>query len=214
MKWFGALLLSASVLGCGAGKPAPGDSTVVEVPPPAGSTKDPSESTTTPPPPKSPPLPGPPRAGWPLPRDCDATACRTAGGEPGIECKGTSGGCVNPCPAGMGPEDENLSYCSRLCKSDAECPGGKCSKGGVCNFWPAPAGCDSMEVCTTADGKTGTRCKPSDPCRNPCKKGLELYGGTHCAKPCQTAAQCPGGECLEDFCVPLCPSEGCPYAWE
>jgi len=60
----------------------------------------------------------------------------------------------------------------------------------------------------------GFRCKPSDPCRNTCKKGLVLFGGTHCAKPCKNAADCPGGSCDNGVCGPLCPSEGCPYRWE
>lgn len=51
-------------------------------------------------------------------------------------------------------------------------------------------------------------------CENPCKPTQTLYGGTHCAKPCTKAEECPGGECSEGFCFPICPAEGCPYPWE
>jgi len=151
--------------------------------------------------------------GWPLPPRClDAEPCKLASGEPGLRCEARER-CFNPCPPGMGPERKG-SYCAKLCKGSADCAGGTCTPEGICDRWPPPLACESAEICTLEGGIPGARCKESDPCQNPCKKGLVLYGGTHCAKPCKTNADCPGGDCGEGVCGPLCPSEGCPYRWE
>ena len=73
---------------------------------------------------------------------------------------------------------------------------------------------DDIESCNLPGGGNGFRCKGAKKCGPACKRGLVLTGGTHCAKPCKSNAQCPGGECGEGTCGPLCPSEGCPYLWE
>lgn len=149
---------------------------------------------------------------WPV-RDCDnAAPCRMPSGDPGMRCS-ASEACFNPCPAGMGPEKDG-TFCAKICKSASDCAGDRCSPEGTCDRWPAPLACDAPEFCAMPGDFGGFRCKPSDPCTSSCKKGLALYGGTHCAKPCKSAADCPGGSCDSGVCGPLCPSEGCPYRWE
>lgn len=149
---------------------------------------------------------------WPLPHDCDIVACTVGPGEPGVRC-GPSGPCGNPCPAGMAPEASG-GYCARRCRTAADCGGDPCTAEGVCDRWPREKPtCDAPEFCELSGGRgMGVRCG-SGPCVPSCKKGLVLTGGTHCAKPCKSNADCPGGEC-DEVCGPLCPSEGCPYRWE
>jgi hypothetical protein len=149
---------------------------------------------------------------WPLDMDnCSATPCKLPDGTPGLSCK-PGQACFNPCPAGMGPEGERW-YCAKLCKSSADCGKDPC-ENGVCNRWPKHACKDPQDNCTTPDGQQGFRCSAKDKCLPMCKRGLSVYGGTHCAKACKGDKACPGGSCEEGFCVPLCPSEGCPYRWE
>jgi hypothetical protein len=112
----------------------------------------------------------------------------------------------------MGPEKEGM-FCAARCRTPADCGGDRCSPDGLCDRWPRPLGCDSPELCD-AGGSAGFRCSAKERCQPACKRGLVLYGGTHCAKPCKGDAECPGGWCETDICVPLCPSEGCPYRWE
>jgi len=172
---------------------------------PPNPTPLPSSIASTPPAPSG-PYP------WPLPPECyPATRCAMPDGKPGLQCT-PAGVCFNPCPAGMAPELEG-TYCSRTCKSDKECGAGKCVSG-VCSKWPPKLECEGTLFCELPGGGAGVRCTEKDPCRNPCKPPLILYGGTHCAKPCKSAAECPGGECETGVCAPLCPSEGCPYRWE
>jgi hypothetical protein len=162
------------------------------------------------PPSASPAAPAP--RTWPV-RDCDdAAPCRMPNGDPGMRCSAAEA-CFNPCPAGMGPEKDG-TFCAKICKSSSDCAGDPCSPEGICNRWPAPLACEEPDFCLMPDDFGGFRCKSSDPCRSTCKKGLALFGGTHCAKPCKSAADCPGGSCDNGVCGPLCPSEGCPYRWE
>ena len=135
-----------------------------------------------------------------------------SGGEPGIRC-GDDGACGNPCPAGLAPEPENLAYCSKRCATDKECAGDKCV-GGLCDRWPPRVECDDSELCTMPGGDPGFRCGAKGTCRRACKRGHVLFGGTHCAKKCTGASDCPGGQCADRVCTPLCPSEGCPYRWD
>ncbi|MCC6524340.1 MAG: hypothetical protein IT373_16900 [Polyangiaceae bacterium] len=217
-------LLASAILAACSSSPTTTTASVHSAPKPApsaagtGSKIAPAASslaTPTSPPPRAPEpaasLSGKP-AGWPLPSDCEVQSCRLADGTPGVRC-GASGACGNPCGAGRAPE-KNGSYCSKRCQADGDCPGGKCAPEGVCDFWAKPLACDSYEFCDLPGGVMGGRCKPSDPCQSPCKKGLVLTGGTHCAKPCKVPADCPGGECSDGVCTPLCPAEGCPYLWE
>lgn len=181
-------------------------------PKPSAATSTPAASaasapTATP----APTLTGKP-AGWPLPLECDIQVCKLDSGRPGVRC-GSAGPCQNPCGEGRAPDKSGI-YCTRLCAGPADCPGGSCTPEGACDFSPAPLACEAPEFCDLPGGSMGARCKPTDPCTNTCKKGLVLYGGTHCAKPCKGPADCPGGTCEEDICGPLCPSEGCPYLWE
>jgi hypothetical protein len=149
---------------------------------------------------------------WPV-RECESPApCRMPNGQPGMRCSETEA-CFNPCPAGMGPEKEG-SFCAKICKTASDCGGDRCSPEGICDRWPAPLPCQDPEFCTVSGDYGGFRCSPSSPCQSPCKKGLVLFGGTHCAKPCEKESQCPGGHCENGICAPLCPSEGCPYRWE
>jgi len=135
-------------------------------------------------------------------------ACRTSGGEPGVQCEGAS--CINPCPVGMAP-GPGLTMCERLCKSDTECVGGTCLSEGMCGTVPKLP-CENGTLCTLPSGQAGLEC--GGKCYNPCKPTHGLYGGTHCAKICKDNAECPGGECADNYCTPLCPAEGCPYPWE
>lgn len=149
---------------------------------------------------------------WPIEMgDCSYTPCKLAGGAPGISCK-PGQACFNPCLPGMGPEKDRWS-CAKLCKSNADCGKDSCVNG-VCDRWPKHPCKDPQDNCTTADGQVGFRCSAKDKCLPMCKRGLVAYGGTHCAKPCKSDGDCPGGWCSEDVCLPLCPSEGCPYRWE
>ena len=149
---------------------------------------------------------------WPLDTEkCSFTPCKLPDGAPGLTC--TAGqACFNPCPDGTGPERDHWS-CAKLCRSNADCGKDPCVNG-VCDRWPKHACKAPDESCTTADGEMGFRCSAKHECKPMCKRGLAAYGGTHCAKKCKTNAECPGGTCEEGFCVPLCPSEGCPYRWE
>jgi hypothetical protein len=149
---------------------------------------------------------------WPLDMDrCAATPCTLPDGTAGLVCS-PGQRCFNPCPAGLGPERDHWS-CAKLCKSNTDCGDDPC-RHGVCDRWPRHTCANPQENCTTADGQQGFRCSSRDPCRAMCKRGLVVYGGTHCAKACERAEDCPGGSCSEGVCVPLCPSEGCPYRWE
>ncbi len=76
------------------------------------------------------------------------------------------------------------------------------SKGAACS--------EEGAFCQLANGKNGF-CKQGR-CTNPCAPGKFLYGGTHCAKACTGPADCPGGECSDGVCGPLCPP-ACPYKW-
>jgi hypothetical protein len=147
---------------------------------------------------------------WPL-GDCEQIACKLADGTPGLKCNATQT-CFNPCPSGMAV-DKGGTYCTKVCKKDSDCGADKCSPQGVCDRWPPELKCQSPEFCDEG-GVTGHRCSPRDKCVSPCKRGLVLTGGTHCAKPCKADGECPGGWCEEGVCIPLCPSEGCPYRWE
>jgi len=150
---------------------------------------------------------------WPLPQECyPATECVIPDAGPGVQCA-PGNPCFNPCPTGMAPE-KGGSYCARTCRSDKDCSNkGRCV-AGLCDRWPPSPACENAAFCQLPGGATGLRCKDSEPCRNPCKPGHVLFGGTHCAKPCRSNADCPGGECTTGVCGPLCPSEGCPYRWE
>lgn len=161
------------------------------------------------------------RDDWPLPQTgCfDVTRCTADGGVPGVRCK-PDGPCLQPCPQGMASDAEGR-YCNARCTSDADCRKGgrtgKCTSEGLCDrFDVPPLTCDSLTQieCKTARGEFGWRC-PDGPCRPACKPGLRLFGGTDCAKPCKSDRDCPGGgECMQGACIPVCPSEGCPYLWE
>jgi hypothetical protein len=144
--------------------------------------------------------------------ECGMLACHQPSGEPGLKCS-AEGACSNPCPKGLAPDPTNTSFCSKLCKSDRECGVDKCSKG-VYDRWEHRDG-DDTEMCPLR-GNEGIkfRCKPNGPCKRPCKRGHRLFGGTDCAKPCKQSSDCPGGECAQGACIPLCPSEGCPYRWD
>ena len=182
-----------------------------------------------------------PRQGWPISfSTCPASEeCETAEGEPGYRCS-SGQKCFNPCPIGMVPGyaigDETM--CFRLCNDDHDCPG---SAWCVDAFLPASGGerppsvglCYDQEEpknrsersitdggCTTSDDRQGYQVEGDPRCYPWCKRGLVLYGGTNCAKPCRTNGDCPGGWCERDqpsnpgVCAPVCPSEGCPYPWE
>jgi hypothetical protein len=148
---------------------------------------------------------------WPLPPDCEIRTCQLPDGSPGVRCTAAEP-CGNPCPAGMAPERNGMN-CARRC-GPGGCRGGTCNSEGICDRWPKPLRCEAPEMCRTPDRLDGLRCEAADPCTVPCKPGLILYGGTHCAKPCRAMADCPGGECSAGVCGPLCPTEGCPYRWE
>jgi hypothetical protein len=163
---------------------------------------------------------------WPLPRWCvyDQNSCRTAGGEPGLRCGGDPV-CFNPCPKGTAPRG---NYCSRVCRSGADCRGGKCElddpacpggrcKTGLCNLWPDVTG--YTDSCDLSSGHTGLVVHRK--CVSPCRPGFFLYGGTNCVKQCKTDADCNGtqGACMTEdgrdyFCGGLCPSEACPYPYD
>lgn len=154
-----------------------------------------------------------PPSGWPLDPLCvmdgKMSRCKTSEGGPGVQC-GTSP-CRNLCPAGMAPNGSG-TFCEKLCTSPADCgASGRCTPEGVCDTFPTVE-CQGT-VCELPGGDFGLECNGK--CVNPCKRGLTLYGGTHCAKRCKAPSDCPGGECAEEgFCTPVCPAEGCPYPWE
>jgi hypothetical protein len=164
---------------------------------------------------------GAPKGAWrryPLPAWCvrESQLCTTDEGAPGLRC-GRDQTCFNPCPPGMGPEKRGL-FCSPLCRSSAQCPGGTCTPEGVCDRWPSFDACPKEYTsCELPQGRMGRTC--GGKCVNPCKKGLFLLAATSCVKACSSDADCPGGGCwtgtgTPSFCGPLCPSEGCPYLWE
>lgn len=148
----------------------------------------------------------------------DARTCKTANGEPGVTVNGKD--CHNPCLPGMAPISN--WQCASKCVADGDCTkdgrAGSC-KDGLCER-PIELACQGggkPSKCKTDEGDDGQRCKTSDECLQTnliCPSGLVMYGGTHCAKQCKTASDCPKGECSEEICGPLCPSEGCPYLWE
>ncbi len=173
----------------------------------ATSASEPSATVAT----ASAPLGAPP-SGWPLDPTCvmdgKTSGCKTSDGGPGVRCG--DGPCRNLCPAGMGPEPSG-TFCEKLCKAPADCPGGRCTPAGVCDTAPVMEGC-AGKICELPGGDMGIEC--AGKCTNPCRPGHSLFGGTQCAKRCKSPSDCPGGECGEEgFCSPLCPAEGCPYPW-
>ena len=93
--------------------------------------------------------------------------------------------------ANEGPQDTDCAecgVCSKVCTTDADCPGRSCT-GGVCS-----KSCTSNADC--------------DPQKETCKNGL-------CVDPCASDAECgPGGTCLSTligYCRPVCVVDGdCP----
>jgi hypothetical protein len=160
-----------------------------------------------------------PRKGWPV--TCPYDLCLTSDAEPGYRCQGVTE-CFNPCPVGMAPGDiaDDNAMCLRLCNTGADCPDRKCVYG-LC-VTPQPADRADRTVtdppCSTPDGRQGYKVEGDPVCYPHCKKGLVLYGGDRCAKPCRRDTECPGGSCgvneTPSVCVPVCTSEGCPYPWE
>lgn len=213
MRW-ALTFLALVVAGCTCESSHPSGAPVEAGAAPPSATPTPAPSSAPSAEAEEPPAPYPKRttSAWPLDMEaCSATPCKLPDGTPGLRC--TPGqACFNPCPPGLGPEGERWS-CAKLCKTNADCGKDPCVKG-VCDRWPKHPCKDPKDNCTTAEGEMGFRCGPSDKCLSMCKRGLVVYGGTHCAKPCKADAECPGGSCAEGVCVPLCPSEGCPYRWE
>ncbi len=163
-----------------------------------------------------------PRGEWPLPQyGVSREDCRTPTNELGTRCIGDdckSHDCYNPCPRGK-EADPSWSDCHRKCRKDADCDEGRCSNGLCDSVLRAEAPCqfNINAPCKTAGGNNGFLCKPGGRCYPFCTKGLSLFYGTDCAKPCRTNADCPGGSCSdltgEGSCAPVCPSEGCPTPW-
>jgi hypothetical protein len=112
----------------------------------------------------------------------------------------------------MAPSDTGM-FCEHVCKSDADCYGAKCTEEMLCEGFPVFP-CRNVLDCELSDGHVGARCAKTDPCVNPCKPGLFQSANGDCAKPCKSAADCPGGTCDAGFCGPTCPSTACPYPWD
>lgn len=165
----------------------------------------------------------PPRPGWPLSTSVPHEECVTAAGEPGYRLVDRPGRpCFNPCPVGMAPGAFFFQFCERFCSADADCDGGRCESGRCNSLFATADAIFHVDGCRLLDGRPGRIDEKRKLCLPDCKIGLVLMGGTDCVKPCTSAADCPGGRCMQDnpsnpfrFCGPgVCPSEGCPYPWE
>lgn len=165
--------------------------------------------------------------------------CDLVDGTPGL-CQGEK--CTDPCRADETYE-WGVNLCRQNCDTKGECAVGKCLEGRCeqfrrlgcvapnlpsCNLEGDPENgtCvkgQCVHFCSVAanDGNLcerpgGGQCRDGK-CEPACDAGLVLVGGTHCAKPCRTQADCPGGTCNNDplgsqVCEPMCPPK-CPYKW-